>query len=314
MRQTYMSMTNGSQQSDPLFKNITTDTPSYTYRSPTGLLNATQFTQPALTVMQMAAFADSRARGAIQSENIFAGHSLGEYSALASVAEVTPIETLSSIVFYRGLCMQAAVDRDEAGRSDYSMCAVNPSRISPRFNEQTLQGIVRQIKTVTQSFVEVVNLNVHEMQYVCAGDLRGLDILTEVMNRLKTMNIDWDTETADWLDQTIKDAAVRTDRKKRPLQLSRGVATIPLVGIDVPFHSSYLRSRIDPFRSFLLRNLDKKNIDPGKLVGKFVPNVTARPFELSREYFEYVYQMTQSPRIGRVLEDWEKYSKCLGLL
>lgn len=27
--------------------------------------------------------------------------------------------------------MQVAVERDDAGRSNYSMCAVNPSRVSP---------------------------------------------------------------------------------------------------------------------------------------------------------------------------------------
>ncbi|EED22445.1 malonyl CoA-acyl carrier protein transacylase, putative [Talaromyces stipitatus ATCC 10500] len=309
IRQTYMSMTNGSQKSDPLFKDITIDTPSYTYRSPSGLLNATQFTQPALTVMQMAAFADSRARGVIQSENVFAGHSLGEYSALASVAEVTPIETLSSIVFYRGLCMQAAVDRDEEGRSNYSMCAVNPSRICAGFSEQTLQNLVGQITDITGSFLEVVNLNVHEMQYVCAGDLRALDILIEVTNRIKTMAIDCNAETSGRLEEEIRSVALETDKKRRPLQLSRGAACVPLVGIDVPFHSSYLRTRIDPFRSFLLQNLDRKNIDPNKLVGKFIPNVTARPFELSQEYFDYVYQLTRSSRIAKILGDWNKYSK-----
>lgn len=50
-----------------------------------------------------------------------------------------PIESLVSVVFYRGLTMQVAVERDAAGRSNYSMCAVNPSRISKTFNEEALQ-------------------------------------------------------------------------------------------------------------------------------------------------------------------------------
>ncbi len=304
-----MSMTNGSLQSEGLFKDITTNTASYTYRSQDGLLSATQFTQPALTVMQMAAFADSRARGVIQSESVFAGHSLGEYSALASVAELLPIETLSSIVFYRGLCMQAAVNRDEAGRSDYSMCAVNPARMGKLFGEHTLYYLVGMVTEITGLFLEIVNLNVRGMQYVCAGDLRGLDVLTGVMNSIEAQKDDLeDLETQkQWLVQAIEEVAERTKAKGRPLQLSRGVATIPLPGIDIPFHSSYLRSRIQPFRSFLLKHIDKSNVDPDKLVGKYIPNVTARPFELTKEYFEYVYQMTQSPRIGRILDNWEKY-------
>lgn len=39
------------------------------------------------------------------------------------------METLISVVFYRGLCMQVAVKRDDAGGSNYSMCAINPSRL-----------------------------------------------------------------------------------------------------------------------------------------------------------------------------------------
>lgn len=302
-------MTNGSLQSEGLFKDITADTPSYTYRSPDRLLSATQFTQPALTVMQMAAFADSRAHGVIQSENVFAGHSLGEYSALASVAEVMPIETLAQIVFYRGLCMQAAVDRDEEGRSDYSMCAVNPARIGKLFSEQTLQYLVELIVNITGSFLEIVNFNMRGIQYVCAGDRRGLDVLTGVTNTIKLQDMDLeDPETQkQWLVRAIQETAERTEAKAKPLELTRGVATIPLPGIDVPFHSSYLRSRIQPFRSFLLTHVQKSSVDPDKLVGKYIPNVTAKPFELTREYFEYVFQLTQSPRIGKILDEREKY-------
>jgi len=42
-------------------------------------------------------------------------------------------------------------------------------------------------------------------------------------------------------------------------------------------------------------------------VGKYIPNVTARPFELTKEYFEDVYRLTNSPRIGAILANWEKY-------
>jgi fatty acid synthase subunit beta len=43
------------------------------------------------------------------------------------------------------------------------------------------------------------------------------------------------------------------------------------------------------------------------LIGKYIPNVTARPFELTKEYFEDVYRLTNSPRIGHILANWEKY-------
>ena len=42
-------------------------------------------------------------------------------------------------------------------------------------------------------------------------------------------------------------------------------------------------------------------------MGKYIPNVTAKPFEISKEYFEEVYKLTNSPRVGSVLANWDKY-------
>ena len=177
IRENYMAMTfesvnaDGSVKSEKIFKEIDENTTSYTYRSPTGLLSATQFTQPALTLMEKASFEDMRSRGLIQRDSSFAGHSLGEYSALASIAEVMPIESLVSVVFYRGLTMQVAVERDEQGRSNYSMAAVNPSRIGKSFTEQALQYVIENISEETGWLLEIVNYNVANMQYVTAGDV-----------------------------------------------------------------------------------------------------------------------------------------------
>ena len=177
IRENYMSMTfesvnaDGSIKSEKIFKEVDENTTSYTYRSPTGLLSATQFTQPALTLMEKASFEDMRSKGLVQRDSSFAGHSLGEYSALAALAEVMPIESLVAVVFYRGLTMQVAVERDITGRSNYSMCAVNPSRISKTFNEQALQYVVENIAEETKWLLEIVNYNVANMQYVCAGDV-----------------------------------------------------------------------------------------------------------------------------------------------
>ncbi|KAI1106180.1 fatty acid synthase beta subunit [Jackrogersella minutella] len=319
IRQNYMAMTcqslelaaDGSFKLEKVFQTITEHTTSHTFRSPTGLLSATQFTQPALTLMQMAVFEDLRAQGVIQKHSVFAGHSLGEYSALASIANVMPVETLVSVVFYRGLCMQIAVERDEAGRSNYSMSAVDPSRISAKLSEQVLKHIIKTISDVTNSFLEIVNYNIRNMQYVCAGDLRGLDVLGGVLDGIKARSLDVRhleaKENHNLLVHVIEEANRRSRAKPEPLELSRGKATVPLRGIDVPFHSSYLKPGVQSFRSFLLKNLEEKSIAPDQLVGKYIPNLTARPFELTRDYFEYVHEMTQSPRIGKVLEGWNDY-------
>jgi fatty acid synthase subunit beta len=323
IRQNYMSMTfetvsaDGSIKSEKIFKEIDENTTSYTYRSPTGLLSATQFTQPALTLMEKASFEDMRAKGLVQRDSTFAGHSLGEYSALAALAEVMPIESLVSVVFYRGLTMQVAVERDEAGRSNYSMCAVNPSRISKTFNEQALQYVVENIAEQTGWLLEIVNYNIANMQYVTAGDLRALDCLTNVTNYLKSQKVDIQElmqsmsleDVKAHLVEIIKGCAEQTEAKPKPLDLQRGFATIPLKGIDVPFHSTFLRSGVKPFRSFLLKKIHKTSIDPSKLVGKYIPNVTAKPFALTKEYFEDVYKLTNSPKIGNILANWEKYEE-----
>ncbi|KAJ5469421.1 Fatty acid synthase subunit beta [Penicillium diatomitis] len=323
IRQNYMAMTfesvnaDGSIKSEKIFKEVDENTASYTYRSPTGLLSATQFTQPALTLMEKASFEDMRSKGLVQRDSSFAGHSLGEYSALAALADVMPIESLVSVVFYRGLTMQVAVERDEQGRSNYSMCAVNPSRISKTFNEQALQYVVEVISEQTGWLLEIVNYNVANMQYVAAGDLRALDCLTNLLNFLKAQNIDIPAlmqsmsleDLKAHLVNIIQECVKQTEAKPRPIQLERGFATIPLKGIDVPFHSTFLRSGVKPFRSFLLKKINKTTIDPSKLVGKYIPNVTARPFEISKEYFEDVYRLTNSPRIAAILANWEKYEQ-----
>lgn len=323
IRANYMAMTfetvlaDGSTKSEKIFKDIDENSDSYTYRSPTGLLSATQFTQPALTLMEKASFEDMRAKGLVQRDSSFAGHSLGEYSALAALAEVMPIESLVSVVFYRGLTMQVAVERDAEGRSNYGMIAVNPSRISKTFNEQALQFVVQNVAEQTGWLVEIVNFNVANQQYVAAGDLRALDTLANTLNIIKMQKIDIQElmqsmsieDLKTHLVEMIKEGVKMTEEKPTPLELQRGFATIPLRGIDVPFHSTFLRSGVKPFRNFLLKKIHKSSIDPAKLVGKYIPNVTARPFELTKEYFEEVYKLTNSPKIKDILARWDEYEQ-----
>lgn len=57
----------------------------------------------------------------------------------------------------------------------------------------------------------------------------------------------------------------------------------------------------------MLKKIHKSSIDPQKLVGAYIPNVTAKPFAITKEYFQEVYELTNSPRIAKVLEDWDKY-------
>ena len=141
--------------------------------------------------------------------------------------------------------------------------------------------------------------------------------MTNVLNVLKLQKIDIQDlmtkmsleDVKEHLVEIIRECAKKSEAKPQPIELERGFAVIPLKGIDVPFHSTFLRSGVKPFRSFLLKKINKTSIDPGKLVGKYIPNVTAKPFEITKEYFEEVYKLTNSPRIAKVLEDWESYEK-----
>ena len=79
--------------------------------------------------MEMAEYEHLRATGVTQEGATFAGHSLGEYAALGACTTVMDLERLLELVFFRGLKMQNALERDENGRTDYGMLAVDPSRV-----------------------------------------------------------------------------------------------------------------------------------------------------------------------------------------
>jgi malonyl CoA-acyl carrier protein transacylase len=97
-----------------------------------------------------------RARGLVQDSCAFAGHSLGEYSALASIADILPVSSLVDVVFYRGITMQRAVERDSLNRSSYGMVAVNPSRIGKSFGDAALREVVESIARRGNILIEVV--------------------------------------------------------------------------------------------------------------------------------------------------------------
>lgn len=323
IRENYISMmfesigADGQLKSEKIFKEITEDSDFYTFKSDTGLLSATQFTQPALTLMEKASFEDMRAKGLVAAESSFAGHSLGEYSALTSLGDVMPIESLVDVVFYRGMTMQVAVPRDQFGRSNYGMCAVNPSRISKTFDDAALRFVVDHISQQTKWLLEIVNYNVENTQYVTAGDLRALDTLTNVLNFLKVQKIEIDKlldsmpveKVKEHLTEIVAEVSAKSLAKPQPIELERGFAVIPLKGISVPFHSSYLRSGVKPFQRFLVKKIPQNAVKPANLINKYIPNLTAKPFQLTKEYFEEVYSLTQSEKIKHIIDNWASYEK-----
>ena len=184
--------------------------------------------------------------------------------------------------------------------------------IQAGFDEQSLRHVVQIIQDETSWLLEIVNLNIEDQQYTCTGDvtlpltmsfldlpltapqLRALDILISVTNHLKRA-------PSSPLLPLIRTSAATTASKPLPITLTRGVAAVPLHGIDVPFHSTFLRSGVRPFRSLLSQFIKRENVDPKQLIGKYIPNLTGMPFEISRAYFEEVGKLTGSEEISRIL-------------
>ena len=65
-----------------------------------------QFAQIALIVTEKAVFEDMLVKGFIQKDCALPGHSLGEYLALASIADVLHISAQVDVIFYQGITMQ----------------------------------------------------------------------------------------------------------------------------------------------------------------------------------------------------------------
>ena len=310
LRKNYMSLSvlaptfDGQVISKQVFPTIDEDTDSYTFSSSEGLLFATEFAQPALTLMEKAIFEDLSSKGLIPEGSSFAGHSLGEYAALCSMGgSALSLSTVVELAFYRGISMAVTVPRDSKGRSEYAMVAVDPSRVGLGFNQDTLHMVISMIvKNTDKALLEIVNYNIRDMQYVCAGSLQSLDCLAHVLDTLKTQQIhlaDLPKPDAEGAIQALITSYV--PRKGR-IELKRGQATIPLPGIDVPFHSSFLRPGVDSFRHVLRQYIKTENVDVEKLAGKYVPNLVAQPFAVEKNFAEKVKQNTGSGLLGRVID------------
>ncbi|KAJ3255887.1 3-oxoacyl-[acyl-carrier-protein] synthase [Boothiomyces macroporosus] len=322
IRDRYMAMTYDTVDSEgninrmSLFPDITLSSMSYTFSSPTGLLFSTQFAQIALVVTEKAAFEDMKEKGLVpEGTSPFAGHSLGEYAALAAVNDFLTINSLCDIVFYRGLTMQRAVERDSQNRSNYAMCAVNPSRVHPTFTEEALKHIVLTISKRISGLCEIVNLNVENQQYVVAGELLALEALGNTLNYLKIQKFDLQKisemlsmeELQEKLDAIVDECIVRARERQAKegfLELQRGYATIPLPGIDIPFHSSHIWSGVGPFRTFISKKIDRNQINVDLLINKYIPNLTAKPFSLEKSYVQLIHDCTKSPELSKILQNW----------
>lgn len=211
---------------------------------------------------------------------------------------------------------QLFLQRDSLGRSNYGMMACSPARVG--LSDPHLQEIVNAIEAESGKLLQIVNWNVATTQLVLAGEIITLHTLTQTLNWLKIKKIDVkalsqtmdETQLREHLSEIVKGhyAAALDNQKEQGgrVELARGFCTIPLPGIDVPFHSRYLMGGVGPFRNYLSKKLNWRNIKPSTLIGRYVPNLLAQPFRTDKDWVELVYNTSNSARLSRVLRDWEK--------
>ncbi|EPE29992.1 FabD/lysophospholipase-like protein [Glarea lozoyensis ATCC 20868] len=305
IRSNYLQMTrkaicDGKEKMQPIIPGLTPTSKSYTFKEERGLLFSTQFAQPALTLMEIAEFEALKSHQVVQQDFKFAGHSLGEYAALAACTSFMTLENMLHLVFYRGLIMQNAMTRDGDGMTGFSMVALNPSKISRDMKQDFVREIIREIAEQSGLLLEIVNFNLEGQQYVCAGNLQALAILITTSDALSSLKSCQYTTSA--LKHLVAHHLTQSQDIPRPITLSRGVATIPLNGIDIPFHSTHLRAGIDTYRDYLKEKINESDIVPEEMVGKWIPNLVGVPFGTGRDFVERVVEVSGSQVLSEMLK------------
>lgn len=237
---------------------------------PEGVLNLTQFTQVAMATFAAAQVAELRAEGAFDETAVLAGHSIGEYNALAAIGGVLRFEATLGLVWARGTAMHHLVPRDDKGESKFRLGVIRPHLAGLGADEAT--ALVEQVAAHTGELCEVVNHNLRGRQYAVAGTVGALEVLADRLGP--------------------GDASGRS-----PFLL------VP--GIDVPFHSSALIGGVEEFQAHLDAALPEE-IDPGLLVGRYVPNLYPVPFRIDRDYVEAVTESCGGGPASALLERWEE--------
>ncbi|KAJ2994096.1 hypothetical protein NUW58_g1648 [Xylaria curta] len=300
---TEITTSDGERRFVPLIPGLSLESLSYTFSEDRGLLFSTQFAQPAIILVEKATMDHLRSKGLVPEGAQFAGHSLGEHGALACMVPFLDFKDMLRTAFYRGLMMQFAIPRDIDGRTGYGMMAANPGRVGQHFGVGALKTLVNHIAQESGELLEIVNLNVEGDQYVCAGHIRNLSCLTEILNAISERKVSQESIEAymsaspmapTTFGHTIKQYILRSSELPLNVEIPRGKATVPLSGIDVPFHSTRMRCWIPSFRQHFQQRINPDDIDPEQLTGRFVPNVMGKPFSLDIPYLQEAAQITGS--------------------
>lgn len=144
-------------------------------------------------------------------------------------------------------------------------------------------------------FFQLQNLHVLEnvLSYLATAP-HGAELVGDIMTTK-------DDLSATTIGQRLAVNLVEAHKLPSPIRLKRGKGTIPIPGIDVPFHSSFLRQSVASYRKILQRRIPEENIHLDRIVGKWIPNVMARPFSIDDDYLQEALELTQSPILGELV-------------
>ena len=139
-------------------------------------LDYTENTQPAIFLVSYSIYQTIKRETKIRLEDAkyFAGHSLGEYTALAA-SESLDFDSAIKILKVRGKAMQTAVPKGQGG-----MLAVLGTEI------KNINEILEKNKNKYECFIANDNSS---NQVVLSGNLRDLDLLIEDLNNNSIKNI-----------------------------------------------------------------------------------------------------------------------------
>ncbi len=143
---------------------------------PKELLDQTENTQPAIFLVSYSIFKfiKNESNFEINKAKCFAGHSLGEYSALACAEAITFEQTLK-LLKLRGKAMQSAVPKGKGG-----MLAVLGEKI------ENINEIINLNKDKFQCYIANDN---SVGQTVVSGNIKDLDLFSEILKSKNIKNI-----------------------------------------------------------------------------------------------------------------------------
>lgn len=238
---------------------------------PDGVLYLTQFTQVAMAVLACAQVAELREAGVFSDGGIACGHSVGEYNALAAIAQVLPLESVVKLVYKRGLAMDTLLERDASGQSPYALGVIRPHYAGLSATEA--EALVKNLQQELDLPLEIVNYNIEGRQYSVTGRKEAISALEDTLSA------------------------------RAPAGAKPPFVLVP--GIDVPFHSTVLRDGVPRFREDLEAEIPQQ-IDPALLIDRYIPNLTAEFFELTPAFVQSIIDTTGSPIAQTILTQWDQ--------